>query len=229
VKPALIRRHGAWGPPALLEQWCLERGLAYRVDETWRPGPPAPATDPTDYAFVASLGSKHSPRDAHVPAVAAELALVARAVEHDVPVLGLCFGGQVLAHVLGGTVEPAPRPELGWREIETDDPEMIPAGPWLEWHFERFTTPPGAVELARTPDATQAFRHGVHLGTQFHPESTVDIVAGWASKDAERLATLGITDSGALLAAPPAQHDAARAAAFRLFDAFMDPVAAAAA
>ena len=69
----------------------------------------------------------------------------------------------------------------------------------------------------------------MHLGTQFHPESTVDIVAGWASKDAERLATLGITDSAALLAAPPAQHDAARDAAFRLFDAFMDPVAAAAA
>jgi GMP synthase-like glutamine amidotransferase len=227
MKPALIRRHGPWGPPALLEQWCLQRGLAYRVDETWHPGRPQP--DPTDYAFVASLGSKHSPRDAHVPAVAAELALIERAVEQDVPVLGLCFGGQVLAHVLGGTVERAPRPELGWREIETDDPELIPAGPWLEWHFERFTTPPGAVELARTADATQAFRHGVHLGTQFHPESTVDIVAGWASNDAERLAGLGITDSGALLAAPPAQLEAAREAAFRLFDAFMDPVAAAAA
>ena len=226
MKPALIRRHGLWGPAALLEEWCLQRGIAYRVDETWRPGA---ATDPTDYAFVASLGSKHSPRDVHVPAVVAELALVERAVERDVPVLGLCFGGQVLAHVLGGTVEPAPRPELGWREIETDDPDLIPAGPWLEWHFERFTTPPGAVELARTADATQAFRHGVHLGTQFHPESTVDIVAGWAAKDAERLAALGITDSGALLAAPPAQLEAARGAAFRLFDAFMDPVAAAAA
>jgi GMP synthase-like glutamine amidotransferase len=226
MKPALIRCHGPWGPPALLEEWLQERGIAYRIDATWHPGA---ATDPRDYAFVASLGSKHSPRDAHVPAVAAELALLERAVAHDVPVLGLCFGGQALAHVLGGVVEPAPRPELGWREIETDDPELIPAGPWLEWHFERFTTPPGAVELARTAAATQAFRHGVHLGTQFHPESTVEIVAGWAAKDAERLAALGITDSAALLAAPPAQVEAARGAAFRLFDAFMDPVAAAAA
>ena len=226
MKPALIRRHGPWGPPALLEEWCQSREIAYRVDATWRPGA---ATDPSDYAFVASLGSKHSPRDAHVPAVAAELALIERAVEQDVPVLGLCFGGQVLAQVLGGTVEPAAQPELGWFAIETDDPELIPAGPWLEWHYERFTTPPGAVELARTADATQAFRHGVHLGTQFHPESTVDIVAGWARKDAERLAALGIDDGTALLAAPPAQLEAARGAAFRLFDAFMDPVAAAAA
>jgi GMP synthase-like glutamine amidotransferase len=226
VKPALIRRHGPWGPPALLEEWLQARGIPYRVEETWNPGA---ASDPTDYGFVASLGSKWSPRDAHVPAVAAEIELLQRAVEHDVPVLGLCFGGQVLAHVLGGTVEAAPRPELGWRMIETDEPDLVPAGPWLEWHYERFTTPPGAIELARTADATQAFRHGVHLGTQFHPESTVAIVAGWAKLDGERLAALGITDSGALLAAPPGQVEAARGAAFRLFDAFMDPVAAAAA
>jgi GMP synthase-like glutamine amidotransferase len=217
MKPVLIRRHGTWGPPALLEQWCLQRGIAYRVDETWRAGA---ATDPRDYAFVASLGSKWSPRDTDVPAVAAELALIERAVEHDVPVLGLCFGGQVLADVLGGTVEAAPRPELGWREIETDDPALIPAGPWLEWHYERFTTPPGATELARTEDAVQAFSHGLHLGVQFHPESTVEIVAGWAALDGERLSALGIEDAAALLDAPAARHDAARAAAFELFDGF---------
>ena len=217
MKPALIRRHGPWGPPALLEEWLQERGIAYRVDETWNDGG---ATDPTDYAFVASLGSKHSPNDTHVPAVVAELALIERAVANDVPVLGLCFGGQVLAHVLGGTIEAAPRPELGWREIETDDPALIPPGPWLVWHYERFTTPPGAVELARTADAVQAFRHGAHLGTQFHPESTVDIVAGWAAKDAERLTALGIEDGAALLDAPAARHAAARAAAFELFDGF---------
>jgi GMP synthase-like glutamine amidotransferase len=217
MKPALIRRHGPWGPPALLEQWCLQRGIAYRVDETWHAGA---TTDPTDYAFVASLGSKWSPRDTDVPAVAAELALIERAVEHDVPVLGLCFGGQVLAQVLGGTVEPAPRPELGWREIETDDPALIPAGPWLEWHYERFTTPPGATELARTEDAAQAFSHGLHLGVQFHPESTVEIVAGWAALDGERLAAQGIEDAAALLDAPTTRHEAARAAAFALFDGF---------
>jgi GMP synthase-like glutamine amidotransferase len=217
MKPALIRRHGPWGPPALLEEWLRERGIAYRVDETWNGGA---TTDPRDYAFVASLGSKHSPNDTHVPAVVAELALIERAVANDVPVLGLCFGGQALAVALGGTVEPAPRPELGWRAIDTDDPELIAAGPWLEWHFERFTVPPGATELARTADAVQAFRRGPHLGTQFHPESTVDIVAGWAAKDAERLTALGIEDGAALLDAPAARHEAARTAAFALFDGF---------
>ena len=130
-----------------------------------------------------------------------------------------------MSSVLGGRVERAPVPELGWREIETDDPGTIPAGPWLEWHYERFTTPPGAVELARTADAVQAFRLGPHLGVQFHPESTVEIVAGWAGADTENLAALGIEDGARLLAASPEREEAAREAAFRLFDAFLAEVA----
>jgi GMP synthase-like glutamine amidotransferase len=136
-------------------------------------------------------------------------------------VLGLCFGGEVLSEVLGGRVERAPRAELGWREIQTDDPAAIPAGPWLEWHYERFTTPPGAVEVARTKDAAQAFRMGPHLGVQFHPESTVEIVAIWADMDAENLAELGIEDGRALLDVAPETEEAAREGAFRMFDAFL--------
>jgi GMP synthase-like glutamine amidotransferase len=217
MKPVLIRQHGPSAPPALLADWLRRRGIEAELSDSRRPGP---LPDPQDYAFVASLGSKHTPRDTHVPAVAAELELVERAVDRDVPVLGLCYGGQVLAHVLGGSVDPASAPELGWREIATDEPELVPAGPWLEWHFDRFTVPPGAVEVARTADAPQAFRFGVHLGVQFHPESTVDVVARWAATDTERLAALGIDDPAALIDAPPARREAARNAAFRLFDAF---------
>jgi GMP synthase-like glutamine amidotransferase len=222
---ALIRQHGDTGPPGILADWLRSRGIDADVSRSWL----GETADPADYAFVASLGSKHSPRDTHEPAVAAELALLERAVDHDVPVLGLCYGGQALAVVLGGAVERAPVPELGWRELVSDDVEQVPAGPWLEWHYERFATPPGAVELARTPDAVQAFRSGLHLGVQFHPESTVELVAGWARKDADRLAALGIEDAAALLAAPAGHPEAARDAAFRLFDAFLDPVAQAAA
>ena len=229
MKPALIRRHGEWGPPALLADWLRARGIPFEVDRSWVGGP---LPDPEQYAFVASLGSKHSPRDTHEPAVVAELELLDRAVARDVPVLGLCYGGQVLATVLGGLVEPAPTPELGWREIATDAPATVPSGPWLEWHYDRFTTPPDAVEVARTADASQAFRLGPHLGVQFHPESTVDIVARWARLDADRLAAHAVADGVALLRASAARRKAAAAAAFRLFDGFlaqigyeMDPAA----
>jgi GMP synthase-like glutamine amidotransferase len=170
VKPVLIRQHVDSAPAGLLGEWLEARGLAYEVQETWvAPGVP----DPADYAFVASLGHDLMAGHLHDPGVAAERELLTRAVERDVPVLGLCYGGQVLAAVLGAEVGPAPVPELGWRLVETDDASVIPEGPWLEWHFERFCTPPGATELARTADAPQAFRIGPHLGVQFHPEATV--------------------------------------------------------
>jgi GMP synthase-like glutamine amidotransferase len=230
VPRALILQHGDWGPPGLLAEWLDERGIPYHLHRTYV-GEPMP--DPDGYAFVASLGSNRNPRDTDDPAVAAELELLRRAIEHDVPILGLCFGGQALAAALGGTVEPAPTPELGWAEIETDDPQLVPPGPWLEWHFERFTTPPGATEIARTDEATQAFRHGRHLGVQFHPESTVEIVARWAASDTERLARLGLGDGSDLIAATDDERAAARAAAFQLFDGFLamanDPAAPAAA
>ena len=217
MKPVLIRQHEEMTPPGLLVDWL----------RAWNPvrhpswlGVAAP--DLTNYSFMASLGSPYGPNDTHETAVVEELKLIEAAVESEIPVLGLCFGGEALSAVLGGRVERAPVPELGWREIQTDDPVAVPAGPWLEWHYERFTTPPGAIELARTADAVQAFRFGPHLGVQFHPEATVDIVSHWASMDAKRLAELGIEDGTALLAASPERKAAAKAAAFRLFEAFLD-------
>jgi GMP synthase-like glutamine amidotransferase len=212
----LILSHGADGPAGLLGEWLEERGVGFVVRDVSRDGVPQLGSS----AFLASLGAVQSAAAEDPPWVAEEVELIREAVEEDVPVLGLCFGGQALAAVLGGRVEPAPVPEFGWHEIETDVPELVPAGPWLVWHYERFATPPGARELARTAHAVHAFRLGPHLGVQFHPESTTDIVAGWARKDAARLAGLGIDDGEALLTAPPERHRAARDAAFRLFDAF---------
>jgi len=212
----LVRQHGESGPPALFGEWLEARGLEYRVSDSRNGDNP----DPRDYEAIASLGSRFSPADDEVEQVRREIDLVKRAVAADVPVLGLCYGGQVLAHVLGGEIQEAPVPEHGWHEIQTDEPDAIPAGPWLLWHYMRFTCPPGATEVARTQHASQAFRHGRHLGLQFHPESTVDIVAGWARKDADRIMALGIDDGLALIAAPDDRKQAARDAAFRLFDAF---------
>ena len=223
VKPVLVRQHEEMTPPGLLVEWLEDRGIPYEVHPSWN-GTAAP--DPTGYSFVASLGSPYGPGDTHEPGVVEELKLIGAAVEKDVPVLGLCFGGEVLSSVLGGRVERAPVPELGWREIETDDPAAIPAGPWLEWHYERFTTPPGAEEVARTAHATQAFRIGPHLGVQFHPESTVEIVSHWVGMDTENLVELGIEDGRALLAVAPEVEVAARESAFRLFDAFLAGVEA---
>ena len=156
-----------------------------------------------------------------MPQVQAEIELIARAVEHDVPVLGLCFGGQVLAHVLGGTIEAAPTPEFGWHEIETDEPDAIPAGPWLLWHYQRFTVPPGATEVARTERR--------HAGLPPRPAPRPAVPPREHHRDRRRLGAQGRGEARGPSAsrtarrsstAPDERKDAAKQAAFRLFDAF---------
>jgi len=224
MKPVLIRQHLDLAPPGLLATWLEARGMSYEVSRSWLNGR---VPDLDRYAFVASLGHERGVGDTDDAAVAAELALLERAVARGVPVLGLCFGGQVLAAALGGRVERAPVPELGWVEIDTDDAARVPAGPWLEWHFDRFAIPPGGHEIARSAGGSQAFRLGPHLGVQFHPEATVEIVERWARLHGRLLPGLGIADAAALLDASPQRREAAAAAAFRLFDAFVEGFTAA--
>lgn len=229
MRPGLILQHGPSSPPGLFGEWAQRRGVPVELHRTFADpdapyeGTPSGAMPSIDErSFVCCLGSKHSPLDRDVPVVAATLALVEQAVEQEVPVLGLCYGGQVLADVLGGEVEPAPEPELGWYAVDSDDPELVPDGPWLEWHYVRFTLPPGAQQLARSAVGVQAFASGPHLGTQFHPESTIEIVEQWARSDRERLERLGVTDAHQRLEAGRGHAEAARANAFQLFDGFWE-------
>ncbi|SHN38149.1 type 1 glutamine amidotransferase [Cryptosporangium aurantiacum] len=111
--------------------------------------------------------------------VVPEIEQLRRADAAGVPVLGICFGGQLLAAAHGGSVAASPHPEIGWAEIHTDDAAVVPAGPWFQWHFDRWSLPPGAVELARNPAASQAFRLRRNLAVQFHPELTSTMLAGW--------------------------------------------------
>jgi GMP synthase-like glutamine amidotransferase len=230
MKPGLVLQHGPTSPPGLFGEWAESRGVPVDIHTTFADsadpyGSPSsngamPAID--GRSFVCCLGSKHSPLDRDVPVVADTLALIAEAVEREIPVLGLCYGGQVLADVLGGTVEPALEAELGWYSVESDDPDLVPEGPWLEWHYQRFTLPPEARELARSAVGVQAFVHGPHLGTQFHPESTIEIVTQWARSDGERLEHLGVTDAVERLESGRERAELARSNAFQLFDVFWE-------
>jgi GMP synthase-like glutamine amidotransferase len=209
----LVLQHGDWGPPGLLADWAAAREIPLHIHRADL-GEPLPALN--GQAFVASLGSPHNP-DSAVPEVQAELRFIDGAVDRGIPVLGLCFGGQMLAKVLGGRIERAPRPELGWHAISSSAPDLVPEGPWLQWHFDRFTLPPGATELARSERAVQAFTHGPHLGVQFHPESTIEIVRSWAWADRGR-----VSDGEALLERGRHHAESAAQAAFDLFDAFWE-------
>jgi GMP synthase-like glutamine amidotransferase len=211
TRPGLILQHDADAPPALLSERLRARGLEFVVHPVWEREPP----DPREFAFVAALGSEQSATAGDPAWVPQEIAALRIAVDADVPVLGLCFGGQALSVALGGWSDPLAAPEIGWIEVDSVDP-AVPRGPWLQYHRELMRVPPGARELARSPAGTAVFRHGPHLALQFHPEVDAALVDLWARTD-PRLAESGLTPAD--LAAQSAAHAAsAREQAFMLFD-----------
>ena len=178
-----------------------------------------PALDGADHVVV--LGAVNSVNDPD-PWIAEELAWLRAADAAGVPVLGICFGAQALCAALGGRVEAMGRHEIGWVLVDSLDHDVIPAGPWLEFHHDRCLLPATAAVLARNDTAVQAFRIGRHLAVQFHPEVDGPQLKRWldAHTDADA-GQLGI-DPDQFLADTIREEPAARARADRLVAAALN-------
>ena len=137
--------------------------------------------EPHGLAHIVLLGSTCSVYDEGEARawIDEELAWLRRADAAGVPVLGICFGAQMLATAFGGTVEDAGSQEIGWVTVDTADPGLIPPGPWLEFHHDRCLPPGQATVLARNDLGVQAYRLGRHLAVQFHPEVDGDQIRLW--------------------------------------------------
>jgi GMP synthase-like glutamine amidotransferase len=179
---------------------------------------------PQAYDLIVSLGSEVSAYDDGVPWIGGELQLLGEAIAADVPVLGICFGGQLLARALGADVFRAREPEIGWREVQSMSVDLIPVGPWFQWHFDTFSRPPGARLLARNEAGPQAFIHGRSLGLQFHPEVDVEIVNRWAVIYRHELDEHGV-DADELLADTRGVADSAREVSWALLEGYFDRIA----
>jgi len=216
---ALIVQHEEPSPPGLLGEW-LDRHdaevdiLHIDLDEV--------VPDPREFQLIAYLGSEFAAFDDSVPFVQRESELIRQAAKHDVPMLGLCFGGQLMARALGGESFRSEHPEIGWLRVRTKDAELISEGPWFEWHFDSFTLPPGARLLADSDAGPQAYVVGRSLGLQFHPEVTPEIVESWirASPDESD----GV-DLEALVEETNRRAPSVRLATMKLFDRFLERIA----
>lgn len=200
------------------------RSHGYAFDECHREHPGEwPALDGRE--LVVLLGSEWSVYWPEVAAnVSAEVAVLHEAARRGIPVFGICFGSQVLAHAFGGSVQRASSPEIGWYRVDSDIPHTIAEGPWLQWHYDVVTVPGRATEFARSAVGPQAWQLGRMFATQFHPEATETMLRRWsAGPGAEELARSGAT-AAELMAETATNVAVSRANADRLVDWFCETI-----
>lgn len=185
--------------PGLLTRWMISENVEFdlRIGEV----SPLPAPSELDgYDGLIMLGGGYMPDETdRAPWLADEAELVRHALATDLPQFGICLGGQLIAHVIGGDVRARTgAPEKGYTRIDTTaeaaaDPvfsAIRPRTSFVESHVDRIVALPEEATLLARSEACefQAFRVGRAWGTQFHPESTRANIERW---DAEKLQTLG--------------------------------------
>ena len=231
----LFVEHDHTSPPGPVAAAFTRRG--FDVDEVIivpaerfdSPDVPLDLPEATSYDVIVPMGAPWSAvpgRDENISSwLLPELQWLRQAQEADVPILGICFGGQLLSRALGGELGKSPRAEIGWTQVESDRPDLVAPGPWFEWHYDRFRPPPGAIEIARNDVTSQAYVVGRSLGVQFHPELTADGLQGWLDRGGAALARAHGLDPDELVAQTKAFEAAAAERADALVGAFLTDVA----
>jgi GMP synthase-like glutamine amidotransferase len=193
MKPVAIFRHALIEGPGYFATTLERRSIPARL-VALDAGEELPR-DARAFSGLAFMGGPMSVNDP-LPWIARALELIRDAVRKDVPVIGHCLGGQLMARAFGGEVEPAAVKEIGWGEVQVADNAL--AREWFgelqsfesfHWHGESFSIPPGATRLltnSRCPN--QAFALGRHFGMQCHVEMTAELVRTWCEAGRDEIA-----------------------------------------
>lgn len=174
-----VIQNSAYGRAGLVEKFIASKGWTCR--RTLSPKDIV-TTDLADVVddIVVFLGSRRGVYETHVQWIARERALMRRLIDKAVPVLGICFGAQLLATAVGGAVKPMRHRYRGWMENTVASTPMW-QGPWLRWHGDFITLPVGIKVLASDNETVQAFEYGNAVGVQFHPEVSNAVLKDWGA------------------------------------------------
>lgn len=194
MHPVLIFQHAPIEGPGYFASFLDRHDIPWRLVRI-DAGEPVPSAL-NGISGVCLMGGPMSVND-DLPWIPPLLALIRQAVAADIPVIGHCLGGQLMAKALGASVAANPVKEIGWGEVRVTDPA---AGPWLgddagpmqvfHWHGETFALPAGATRILESAwCANQAYvLNGIHVGMQCHVEMTPELVAAWCEHGADEIA-----------------------------------------
>ncbi len=193
MKPVAVFRHTSSEGPGILGEFLTGHSIPWElicIDE----GATVPHSTDT-YSGLVFMGGPMSVND-DLPWIPPVLELIRAAVAKNIPVLGHCLGGQLMAKALGGVVTRNPNKEIGWGSVNVNSTPAARA--WFgetthfdafHWHGETFSLPPRAVHLLSSPYCpNQAYALGPHLGMQCHVEMTRDMIDTWCAVGADEIA-----------------------------------------
>lgn len=191
----LVFQHVAAEPLGSLDRLIRRRGHRIKFVNFERNPEVQPQLD--RYRGLIVLGGPMNVEDhAHRAHLLTEMRAIETALKQDKPVLGICLGAQLLAHVLGAPVRRQREAEIGWYQVDTTDagqadPVLAPLGtgaPLFQWHNYTFEIPREAQHLAASGTCpNQAFRYGRSAyGFQFHLEANQPLIERWLSTPAYR-------------------------------------------
>ena len=186
MQPVAVFRFSPTEGPAHFATFLEQRHVPWRL-VALDAGEAVPRTL-DGFSGVAMMGGPMSVNDP-LPWVDPLGALLRAAVADDIPVIGHCLGGQMLAKALGVPVSRAPNVEIGWHDVRVEDTALahewfgdIPEFRTFEWHNESFALPPGAARvLTNSACPNQAYVLGNSIGLQCHVEMTRELVELWVN------------------------------------------------
>ena len=193
ARPVAIFRFNRTEGPAYFAEWLDAQKIRWQLVPLDK-GVPVP-NDPRAFSGIGMMGGPMGVND-KLPWIAPLSALLRAAVEREVPVIGHCLGGQLLAQALGARVTRAPVAEIGWVDVDVCD--RAARREWFggrrtfntfQWHYDAFALPAGAAPvLTNAFNANQAFViDRRHIGLQCHVEMTRELTETWLSSGKDEL------------------------------------------
>ncbi|MCX5779688.1 MAG: type 1 glutamine amidotransferase [Firmicutes bacterium] len=197
----LMIQHVACEGPGLLADVLSDDGWELEIKLMDTPGAVLPNQLDDYQALVILGGPMGAYEEISYPYLIKVQDLIREAVIKNIPTIGICLGGQLIARVLGAQVAPNPSKEIGWLHVH-----LLPAGeknrlfmdlpPMLsvfQWHGDSFALPAGAVLLASSelcPNQAFVYNHNI-WALQFHLEVTPAMIKNWSEIYGQELADFG--------------------------------------
>ncbi|MGD8911261.1 MAG: type 1 glutamine amidotransferase [Candidatus Thiodiazotropha sp.] len=188
MKPIRVFRHLVCQHPGYLGEFLQERSIPWEMVCVDEDNPVPQQTD--DVSALVFMGAGVSVND-RLPWIDGELELIRKAFDLDLPVMGVCFGAQLMSRALGGEISRGKGMEIGWHPVYeiadkgrdnwlNDIPGQFTA---FHWHADTYTLPAQSQHLLKSNCFDQqGFVMGDHLGMQFHLEMTREMVENWIER-----------------------------------------------